>query len=934
MSQNADESDLKEDYPSQLRDSLRCQILLNLVLQLPRLTVIPRTVFEHMPLLEVLDLSSTSIQSLPSSVSSLSSLKELLLRDCSFLIELPIEIGMLTKLKLLDIEGSEIMYIPKEIVELTDLEVLRLCLSQYAEYYIKAKNVNGGVKVPRMMISELKKLKEFCISVCQEAEWWEKEIKEIQDEICHLENLEFLKWYLPTDTTLKQFLDIQINRKPAYEKLSNFTFTIGQHAQLTSCLPRGLEKKFAEFEKCLKWINAEGNIYDISKIMTRAKALFLSRHWTIVNLSAFDISKLKYFLLAECNEMETLVKIDDLSEIVENNKKSGLESLEYLSIHYMEKLKSIWEGPIGKDSLSRLRILALHTCLELTTIFTPRIAQNLSCLAELTVEECPKVRSLIITPHSQHGPLFPSLERIFLIDLPELDHIFGGLIVLEKLEILMIYNCIKLRRLSEMELPRIQKIKGENKWWNSLNAYEPTWENFFEPLKEKSELIKQLLEATNSLQHFHDVVSHEAKDEKPLDGPGLGAQETKIEPFNFPLRKEEGRFHTLPGTEGEFDVRTSFRIKGTEGELDVIYRRLGLSGAEDFAISTVDWENRRSYSPIVGRVGSLPVSIKDYDGQLSLDFERKADLKDKTEINNGARVLEDGDDVENDKTGKRGIKGAGLQYTISPNGTFKGIVKNWQKGDLLGSGSFGTVYEGFDESGFLFAVKEVSLPDQGSQGKQSIFQLQQEISLLSQFHHENIVRYLGTDTDDGKLYIFLELVTKGSLAKLYQKYHLGDSQVSAYTRQILSGLNYLHERKVVHRDIKCANILVDTSGSVKLADFGLANALNDIKSCKGTPYWVAPEVVDNRAKKGYGLAADIWSLGCTVLEMLTRKIPYYHLEGMQALFRISRGEPPEIPNTLSAAAQDFILKCLQVNPNDRPTAAQLLEHPFLRNQHL
>ncbi|KAI3509352.1 hypothetical protein L1887_24575 [Cichorium endivia] len=253
------------------------------------------------------------------------------------------------------------------------------------------------------------------------------------------------------------------------------------------------------------------------------------------------------------------------------------------------------------------------------------------------------------------------------------------------------------------------------------------------------------------------------------------------------------------------------------------------------------------------------------------------------------------------------------EYSLSSTGSF-GSFKNWQKGDILGSGSFGTVYEGFNEAGNFFAVKEVSLLDQGSQGKQSIFQLEQEISLLSQFHHENIVRYLGTDTDGGKLYIFLELVTKGSLAKLYQKYELRDSQVSAYTRQILSGLNYLHERKVVHRDIKCANILVDANGSVKLADFGLAKAttLNDIKSCKGTPYWMAPEVVNNsRSNNGYGLAADIWSLGCTVLEMLSRKIPYSHLEGMQALFRIGRGEPPPIPTTLSLEAQDFILKCLQ-----------------------
>ncbi|KAD6795438.1 hypothetical protein E3N88_06334 [Mikania micrantha] len=274
-----------------------------------------------------------------------------------------------------------------------------------------------------------------------------------------------------------------------------------------------------------------------------------------------------------------------------------------------------------------------------------------------------------------------------------------------------------------------------------------------------------------------------------------------------------------------------------------------------------------------------------------------------------------------------------VEYTVSPNGPLKFNIKNWQKGDFLGRGSYGAVYEGYTEHGVCIAVKEVSLLDEGSQGQQSIAQLEHEISLLSQFQHENIVRYLGTDTDDGKLYIFLELVTKGSLANLYHKYRLGDSQVSSYTRQILGGLNYLHERNVVHRDIKCANILVHASGSVKLADFGLAKAtkLNDIKSCKGTPYWMAPEVVNGKSN-GYGLAADIWSLGCTVLEMLTSKIPYSNLEGMQALFRIGRGELPSIPETLSLEARDFILNCLQVNQNNRPTAAQLLMHPFVKNQ--
>ncbi|KAI4389137.1 hypothetical protein MLD38_001394 [Melastoma candidum] len=268
-------------------------------------------------------------------------------------------------------------------------------------------------------------------------------------------------------------------------------------------------------------------------------------------------------------------------------------------------------------------------------------------------------------------------------------------------------------------------------------------------------------------------------------------------------------------------------------------------------------------------------------------------------------------------------------YNVSPNASGMKIITYWEKGHLLGRGSFGSVYEGIADGGFFFAVKEVSLHDQGA--KESILQLEREISLLSQFQHENIVRYYGTEKDELNLYIFLELVTKGSLLNLYHTYHLRDSQVSAYTRQILNGLKYLHDRDVVHRDIKCANILVDASGSVKLADFGLAKAtrLNDVKSCKGTVFWMAPEVV--RAKSnGYGLPADIWSLGCTVLEMLTRQLPYYPLELAQAVFRIGRGEPPPVSDTLSSDAKDFIMRCIRVNPEERPTAAELLEHPFVK----
>ncbi|GLT57755.1 hypothetical protein SLA2020_307050 [Shorea laevis] len=268
---------------------------------------------------------------------------------------------------------------------------------------------------------------------------------------------------------------------------------------------------------------------------------------------------------------------------------------------------------------------------------------------------------------------------------------------------------------------------------------------------------------------------------------------------------------------------------------------------------------------------------------------------------------------------------------ISPNGRFKRNITRWRKGKRLGRGSFGSVYEGISGDGFVFAVKEVSLLDLEDRGPEGISKLVREIDLLRQCEHQNIVQCYGHDQDESNLYIFLELAANGSLLSLYRKCNLKDSQVRSYTRQILHGLKYLHDRGLIHRDIKCANILVDASGSVKLADFGLAKDTNlsDAKSFKGSPFWMAPEVATGGNKR-YKLSADIWSLGCTVLEMLTRENPYSTLERHQALFKIMRGQPPPVPDSLSNDARDFILRCLQVNPNNRPTAAQLLDHSFVR----
>lgn len=143
---------------------------------------------------------------------------------------------------------------------------------------------------------------------------------------------------------------------------------------------------------------------------------------------------------------------------------------------------------------------------------------------------------------------------------------------------------------------------------------------------------------------------------------------------------------------------------------------------------------------------------------------------------------------------------------------------------------------------------------------------------------------------------------------------------------------FLYFDCLVYRDIKCANILVDSDGQVKLADFGLAKQMKEslATSIKGSPYYMAPEVLlPGRNKRPYGLAVDIWSLGCTVLEMADGKPPWSGLQGYAFFFKVTNGELPPIPEHLSGTAKDFIVRCLQKRPEDRPTVKDLLKHPFV-----
>eukprot|EP00039_Didymoeca_costata_P016624 m.300462 g.300462 ORF g.300462 m.300462 type:complete len:845 (-) comp16421_c1_seq35:662-3196(-) len=263
-------------------------------------------------------------------------------------------------------------------------------------------------------------------------------------------------------------------------------------------------------------------------------------------------------------------------------------------------------------------------------------------------------------------------------------------------------------------------------------------------------------------------------------------------------------------------------------------------------------------------------------------------------------------------------------------------ARNWQRGKLLGTGAYGNVYLCLDkDSGEMFASKRVNISEHVPTNKMD--PLIKELSILRRLHHPNVVSFLGFEVNNKSVYIFLEYCGGGDLRTVLKAFGGLSAAVTAkYTNEILAGLHYLHSNRVIHRDIKGANVLLTAQGHCKLGDFGLAKAVATMgpgtKSVAGSPYWMAPEVV-----RGLGavLGSDIWSLGATVFEMATAKPPFSHLESTAALFHIGMSgalvEP--LPESLGATGQDFIKQCMQIQPMKRPTTEALLNHAFLTEEH-
>lgn len=251
-------------------------------------------------------------------------------------------------------------------------------------------------------------------------------------------------------------------------------------------------------------------------------------------------------------------------------------------------------------------------------------------------------------------------------------------------------------------------------------------------------------------------------------------------------------------------------------------------------------------------------------------------------------------------------------------------------GQILGKGGYGSVFMAKDlRTGEIVAIKRFH--NSGSVvDKKAI----KEQNIWKGLHHPNVVEFRGSFVgDNGSLNLVVEYVDGLSLAEHLSQYTaFPETLVAEIARQVLCGLAYLHENGVTHRDLKPANILVDHSAAVKICDFGVSRSENvqtinpGQQHMVGTPWYIAPEMVEYRP---YTTSVDIWSLGCTVLELATGRRPYHELSAMQVLFRMVEDRRPPIPAHLSAEAKDFLHSCWIWHPHERPSANQLLQHPFI-----
>ncbi|KTF72118.1 hypothetical protein cypCar_00039191 [Cyprinus carpio] len=270
--------------------------------------------------------------------------------------------------------------------------------------------------------------------------------------------------------------------------------------------------------------------------------------------------------------------------------------------------------------------------------------------------------------------------------------------------------------------------------------------------------------------------------------------------------------------------------------------------------------------------------------------------------------------------------------------------KEWLKGQQIGLGAFSSCYQAQDVgTGTLMAVKQVTyVRNTSSEQEEVVEALREEIRMMGLLNHPNIIRMLGATCEKNNYNLFVEWMAGGSVSHLLNKYGaFKEGVVINYTEQLLRGLAYLHENQIIHRDIKGANLLIDSTGQrLRIADFGAAARLASKGTgagefqgqLLGTIAFMAPEVLRGQQ---YGRSCDVWSVGCAIIEMSCAKPPWNaekHSNHLALIFKIaSATTAPTIPPHLSPGLRDVTLRCLELQPSDRSPSRELLKHPIFRH---
>uniref|UniRef100_A0A4W6EEA5 Mitogen-activated protein kinase kinase kinase 4 n=1 Tax=Lates calcarifer TaxID=8187 RepID=A0A4W6EEA5_LATCA len=264
------------------------------------------------------------------------------------------------------------------------------------------------------------------------------------------------------------------------------------------------------------------------------------------------------------------------------------------------------------------------------------------------------------------------------------------------------------------------------------------------------------------------------------------------------------------------------------------------------------------------------------------------------------------------------------------------VTFKWQRGNKIGEGQYGKVYTCINvDTGELMAMKEIRFQPNDHK---TIKETADELKIFEGIKHPNLVRYFGVELHREEMYIFMEYCDEGTLEEV-SRLGLQEHVIRLYSKQITTAINVLHEHGIVHRDIKGANIFLTSSGLIKLGDFGCSVKLRnnahtmpgEVNSTLGTAAYMAPEVITRAKGEGHGRAADIWSLGCVLIEMVTGKRPWHEYEhNFQIMYKVGMGHKPPIPEKLSTEGKDFLGHCLESEPKRRWTASMLLDHPFVK----